>query len=484
MPTALPFTFTFAGTPYTSLNVCSNGFMSFSNIGGSEYSPVSDVGTANVIAPFGNLLIPASGIMGDLTAGSNTITNCTSVVGYSVGDLLADLNFDFGADPVITAIVGNNIVVNIPSQNTVPGSDVVAYAFIVKAVSGTAPNRIFEIEYRHVSRINFFFDPMYNEVLNFKVKLYETSNRIEFLYYLIPGSDSSPGSEIGLKGASNADFNSRTVTEGTNTWATSAAATNITDVCELANTLFPVSGQMYAWAPFTCNTPTLSVSQSPSVSCAGAMAVLTASGATSYTWTSGPTTAQYSVNPNTTSTYTLTGADNGCTATLVVTHSVNPIPVVSVSQASATICQGASAVLTASGATTYSWSNGNQTTAQVTVTPAGTTVYTVTGTSLGCSATATITQNVSVCNGIQDNSLAQDVAVYPNPFRNELNLHNGSDAEVQVTVTDALGKVVLNATIPGGTQSLNTSELNNGLYIVRISNGDKSISRKLVKANP
>ena len=45
-----------------------------------------------------------------------------------------------------------------------------------------------------------------------------------------------------------------------------------------------------------------------------------------------------------------------------------------------TICPGDSITLTASGATTYIWSPGNQTTASITVSPAVTTTYTVDGT--------------------------------------------------------------------------------------------------------
>ncbi len=55
----------------------------------------------------------------------------------------------------------------------------------------------------------------------------------------------------------------------------------------------------------------------------------------------------------------------------------------SVNATSATICGGTSATLTASGATSYSWSSG-QNTSSIVVTPSATSVYTVTGETNGC----------------------------------------------------------------------------------------------------
>src|SRR3989344_1931919 len=63
-----------------------------------------------------------------------------------------------------------------------------------------------------------------------------------------------------------------------------------------------------------------------------------------------------------------------------------------------TICPGASTVLTANGATTYSWSPGTGLSATsgatVTADPLVTTTYTVTGTTAGCTSTATVTVTV------------------------------------------------------------------------------------------
>ncbi len=64
---------------------------------------------------------------------------------------------------------------------------------------------------------------------------------------------------------------------------------------------------------------------------------------------------------------------------------VNPLPTVTVSSTSPSICIGSSATLTASGASTYTWMPGSLSGTSIEVSPASTTTYTVVGTSAaGC----------------------------------------------------------------------------------------------------
>lgn len=70
--------------------------------------------------------------------------------------------------------------------------------------------------------------------------------------------------------------------------------------------------------------PDLNISSSQSVSCAGAGVTLLASGANTYSWNGTSGSASYSVNPLSTTDYTLTGlAANACAATLAFTQSVS-----------------------------------------------------------------------------------------------------------------------------------------------------------------
>lgn len=138
--------------------------------------------------------------------------------------------------------------------------------------------------------------------------------------------------------------------------------------------------------------------------CPGNSIVLTASGATSYTWS--PATGLSAVNgatvtatPSVTTNYTVTGTQTSCTGSIVATVSVNPLPPVTAN--SATVCLGQqTATLTASGASTYTWGPATGLSATtgsvVTAAPASTTIYSITGTdAAGCSSTGTTTVTVN-----------------------------------------------------------------------------------------
>lgn len=135
---------------------------------------------------------------------------------------------------------------------------------------------------------------------------------------------------------------------------------------------------------------TLTAGASPSAKCAGESSTLTAIGALSYTWSSGGTGSTTVVSPGTTSTYTVIGLNGICTNSTAVSVSVVPAPNLSVmSTAASSICAGTQVTLTASGATTYSWSNGSNT-PSISVSPSISTTYSVIGTDPGCSITQTI----------------------------------------------------------------------------------------------
>jgi uncharacterized protein YjdB len=138
--------------------------------------------------------------------------------------------------------------------------------------------------------------------------------------------------------------------------------------------------------------------------CTGSNTTLTASGASTYSWSpatglSATTGASVTATPTTNTTYTVTGTNSlSCTATASVTVTVNSYPTIS-SSSSVAVCSGTSTTLTATGGTTYSWSPTTglsaTTGASVTATPTTTTTYTVTGTTSGCSATASVTVTVN-----------------------------------------------------------------------------------------
>ncbi|HRC79708.1 MAG TPA: hypothetical protein PLK25_08385, partial [Bacteroidales bacterium] len=143
--------------------------------------------------------------------------------------------------------------------------------------------------------------------------------------------------------------------------------------------------------------PPVTASASQISICAGQTSTLTASGADTYTWSNSlGSGSSKTVTPTSTTTYTVTGSlSSGCSNTATVTVTVNSTPTISVTASPTSICVGGTSVLTASGASTYSWSTGGST-ASITVAPTSNTTYTVTGSSgVGCSNTATVTVTVN-----------------------------------------------------------------------------------------
>ncbi len=162
-----------------------------------------------------------------------------------------------------------------------------------------------------------------------------------------------------------------------------------------------------ATAIVTVNPAPVIVVNSPQI-CIGSSATLSASGANTYTWT--PTTglspisgATVNANPTATTTYIVTGTNSAtnCSASATSIVTVNPLPTITITPSTATICAGGSVGLTASGANTYTWSPTaglNTTTSNVvSASPITNTNYTVIGlnTSTNCSKTATVSVMVN-----------------------------------------------------------------------------------------
>lgn len=104
--------------------------------------------------------------------------------------------------------------------------------------------------------------------------------------------------------------------------------------------------------------PAVSVSGAAAV-CLGASTTMTAMGADTYAWTSGPATDVYTVSPLSSTTYTVVGTDatTGCSNTATQLITVNQANIVLNCLSPSSIeCEGSVDTLVVSGALTYSWS--------------------------------------------------------------------------------------------------------------------------------
>ncbi|MGZ3863989.1 MAG: T9SS type B sorting domain-containing protein [Bacteroidia bacterium] len=220
-------------------------------------------------------------------------------------------------------------------------------------------------------------------------------------------------------------------------------------------------------------SPAITVSPSQTV-CAGSSATFTVSGATTYTWTGAQNGTSLNVSPSSgINTYTVQGTDaNGCLSNVASTDlTVNPIATISVT--SVVVCPGATATLTASGATTYTWSPSTglsiTTGSLVTSTTASTTVYTVTGNYGSCPATPatatvtvnpvpviTVTPSQNICAGDPVTLSAVGALTYTwmpgNSHSSTITVIPGSSTTFTVTGTSAAG-----CTATGNVTSVNVN---------------------------
>ena len=135
---------------------------------------------------------------------------------------------------------------------------------------------------------------------------------------------------------------------------------------------------------------------------------------------------------------------------------------------------GGETTLTAEGALTYVWSTG-ETTQSITVTPAETTTYIVTGTDAnGCTATAEVTVSV---DGVEE--LADNVMVYPNPTRNVVNII--AEGIISIRVSDICGMTVFESLDGGDNAVIDMSGFAQGIYMLQVKTPSGTSLHKVVK---
>lgn len=133
---------------------------------------------------------------------------------------------------------------------------------------------------------------------------------------------------------------------------------------------------------------------SPTAVCSGSMLTLSGSGANTYTWSSGVSNT-VPFTPTASATYTVWGtAVTSCTNMNTITVNQAPNPTVAVSGKNL-ICLNKPQVLTASGASTYTWFPGGIVSPTITATPTANTTYTINATSInGCNGGGNFTVNI------------------------------------------------------------------------------------------
>ena len=265
------------------------------------------------------------------------------------------------------------------------------------------------------------------------------------------------------------------------------------------------------WSSFiTINrAPDMNVGFVP-VLCPGACANLVVGGTcnsnTTYTW-SPSSTLSCSVCPNpiacptVTTTYSVTGTTPGCPAgNAIVPVTVSTLTASAGPDISMCCNNIATLVPTISGGTppySVTWSPATDLYCPggIPYTPTGcsnpyirtctNSSFTVTVTdAAGCTVTDVMNIIILNCRTAAPGSLQteeeQPISVYPNPASNELLVNTGSETAKSIQITDVAGRTVLQLQPLNSIVNLNTSELPEGVYLIRIETNHGIETREII----
>ena len=104
---------------------------------------------------------------------------------------------------------------------------------------GTAPNRVLVVQwtsFRHYAGTGNW---------NWQIRLEETTNRVVIHYGAMTGSGSTYTKQVGVRGASNADYNNRATTSN---WSATTAGTSNSASCTISGSIYPADGLYFYWA--------------------------------------------------------------------------------------------------------------------------------------------------------------------------------------------------------------------------------------------
>ncbi|MBK8983730.1 MAG: hypothetical protein IPM38_15775 [Ignavibacteria bacterium] len=248
---SIPFSFRFNGAAYTAFAINSNGFITFGVTPpvAANYGPIAATETYDgAVSGFGANLIGIFGTNADRVAGSLVLSNVVSFAGVVAGRLITGTGIAASATIISFDQSQGTILMSAAATSTGTGEIIqIASASIVRGTTGAAGNRIHTIQFKNFKR-NITTGTIDN--LNFQIKLYEATGKIEVVYGNIDQGPISVLGQVGLRGILASDFNNRTTSS--NWLTTTAGATN--DVqCLISSTVYPASGLTFIWGPPTAN---------------------------------------------------------------------------------------------------------------------------------------------------------------------------------------------------------------------------------------
>lgn len=250
---------------------------SFSTASGT-YTPIA-VGTSpTLVVPDPSYAATDEGYANALPIGFSFNYNGTTYTTFNVNaNGFITFGAGFNADPLETNY-SNNLTNGPTSQTSVrpivaplwDDLDMDANSDIKYELTGAAGSRVLTVQWSNVYWRYTALTPS----IAFQVKLYETTNVIEFVYNQLAGATATPTASIGITAAATGSGNFLSVQDAT----ASATASSTTEVASI-NTR-PATGQIYRFTPLSgCSgTPTAGTASAPAAACDNTNFALTLTG--------------------------------------------------------------------------------------------------------------------------------------------------------------------------------------------------------------
>ncbi len=252
--------------------------------------------------------------------------------------------------------------------------------------------------------------------------------------------------------------------------------------------MFRNSGSCVAQAFFTLEVtslPSVTISASSTTICPNTTATLTAiSSSNLYNWSNGSTTSVITVTPSASTTYSVAVFNSCGSTTGTININTSNIVTVSAITSNTLLCTGQSAVLTANGASSYTWMPMGTISQTVIVAPSSPTTYTLLGASSCGNASNTITQNVSLCTDLASMKDNSEITIYPNPNYGIINVDYPASliGSTNIEVYDALSKLVISEVLINNTTTISTQHLEAGVYFYHVINNNNRVKiGKIIK---
>jgi hypothetical protein len=238
-------------------------------------------------------------------------------------------------------------------------------------------------------------------------------------------------------------------------------------------------------------TATVLVNPSPAVNatsastaiCKGETLALFGSGtAVTYSWNGTATGPNLNVTPTVTSTYTLAGTNNfGCVTSKTLEIVIYTPATLSVTANRPGVCRNEKIILTASGASSYTWVTQGIISPSVTITPAAAQAYTYQvqmKSAEGCESTGSYVLTVSACTGLTEQMHAARFKIWPNPSTGTIRLV--SEKSEHLGIYTLLGQTVMHLEVIA-EQEIQLEGLPAGIYLLRGSESGASSDRLIIQ---